>query len=99
MINLTNVFLASVQFLVEIRLLDAFKMTYFSLLASILLLCCYCWTFLLLFILLRMRFFVLWQMTGLVVFEYRTSLSAHLLVVTIRHCILRDLYSAALKRV
>lgn len=43
--------------------------------------------------------FVLWQMTGLVVFEYRTSLSAHVLIVTIKHCIFRDLSSEAPKRV
>lgn len=98
-INLANVFLASIRFLVEIRLLNAFKMTYFSLLARILLLCCYCWTFLLLLIVLLLRFFVLWQMTGPVVFEHGTPVSTHMLTVTIKHCILRDLFSEALKRV
>ena len=38
-------------------------------------------------------------MTGLVVFEYRTSMSAHVLIVTTKHCILRHLSSEALQRV
>lgn len=96
-INLTNVFLASVQFLVEIELLDAFKMTYFSLLARILLLCCYCWTFLLLLILLRVRFLSCgrWMASMCLC----TGLLWLLMTLTIKRCVLSDLSSEGLKRV